>query len=228
MFSYILSFFRGPPQLSYEDAAAILTQDSECSDPHETESSKRILKEHETLFEKEYNFSTKTGKITGKKDDNYVIDNVHEFPAESQEFEIGSVVSYQKLISEGEIVIYNVKHINDDWDTVTQRESVLTTRIMICKVEKRERRVIFLSPGDIKVDLDKVAIEFIPYEGDWLELDVKYEVNEQSLDLSGEVIEVNRISPIRPHIATGKISFWDSLDKAGHINNGKVGLKNIA
>lgn len=117
------------------------------------------------------------------------------------------------------MAIYNVNLISSDWDRVAEKQSIVTTRIMISKVQKRDKRIMILTPGDIKVDLDKVSIEFVPYVGDWLELDVKYEVDEQTLDLSGQVIEVNKISPIRPHIQSGKITSWDTLEGTGSISN---------
>lgn len=99
-----------------------------------------------------------------------------------------------------------------------QRDSIASTRVMVCKVDKRERRYLYLTPGDIKVNLDKVSIEYLPQVGDWLEIEVNYEVNEHAIDLSGDVIEVLKLAPVRPHIESGKITSWDPAEYCGTIN----------
>ncbi|XP_066250073.1 probable RNA helicase armi [Euwallacea similis] len=228
MFSYILSFFRNPhPELSYEEASAILAENDEltviesllevsnCDDSLDT-----LQKFHEISSKKENNFFTKIGAITGIKGEKFIIDTCHEFSNEDskQYFQVGDRVSYQMLVSEGKIDIYNVTHINT-WDSIVPRENVAATRVMVCKVEKREKRNVFLTPGDIKVNLDHTHVEFIPYVGDWVEVEVKYEVNEHALDLSGEIIEVNKLWPIRPHIESGKVTLWNSQENYGIINN---------
>lgn len=99
-----------------------------------------------------------------------------------------------------------------------QRDSIASTRVMVCKVDKRERRYLYLTPGDIKVNLDKVSIEYLPQVGDWLEIEVNYEVNEHTIDLSGDIIEVLRLAPVRPHIESGKVTSWDLVEYCGTIN----------
>ncbi|XP_066155277.1 probable RNA helicase armi [Euwallacea fornicatus] len=227
MFSYILSFFRNPhPELSYEEASAILAQNeeltviesqleaSDCGDSVET-----IQKFHEVSSRKDNNFFTKVGSITGTKDEKFIIDTCYEFSNEDskQHFQVGDRVSYQMLVSEGKIDIYNVTFINT-WDSVVPRENIAAIRVMVCKVEKREKRIVFLTPGDIKVNLDHTHVEFIPHVGDWVEVEVKYEVNEHALDLSGEIIEVNKLWPMRPHIEAGKVTLWDPQKNCGIIN----------
>ncbi|KAH1008318.1 hypothetical protein HUJ05_008884 [Dendroctonus ponderosae] len=220
---YILSYFRNQePELSNDDVTQILAQDTEHTN-HWRDNLGPKAPTHREQFKNEYNFATKTGVITGHNDDTYVIDNLLEFTPEDEQFELGDTVSYQQLFSDeiciGKIAIYNVNLISNDWDRVAEKQSIVTTRIMISKVERRDKRIMILTPGNIKVDLDKVSIEFVPSVGDWLELDVKYEVDEQTLDLSGKVIEVNKISPIRPHIQSGKITSWDALEGTGSISS---------
>uniref|UniRef100_A0AAR5P8T6 RNA helicase n=1 Tax=Dendroctonus ponderosae TaxID=77166 RepID=A0AAR5P8T6_DENPD len=219
MLRYILSYFRNQePELSNDDVTQILAQDTEHTN-HWRDNLGPKAPTHREQFKNEYNFATKTGVITGHNDDTYVIDNLLEFTPEDEQFELGDTVSYQQLFSDGKIAIYNVNLISNDWDRVAEKQSIVTTRIMISKVERRDKRIMILRPGNIKVDLDKVSIEFVPSVGDWLELDVKYEVDEQTLDLSGKVIEVNKISPIRPHIQSGKITSWDALEGTGSISS---------
>ncbi|XP_050300745.1 probable RNA helicase armi [Anthonomus grandis grandis] len=224
IFRYILSFFQtSEPELSLEEVTEILLENAACTeDPFKSgllETQQQYADMKKNLFNVDYNFSTETGTISRKNGENYIIDDKYEFKADGMEWQIGQNVSYHKLVSEGNIVIYNINPIENGWDTVVQKDSILSTRIMISKVQTRDKRLLFLTPGDITVDLDKVSTDFVPYVGDWLQLDVKYQVNEQSLDLSGQVIEVNKLSPIRPHIESGKILSWDVSSCTGSISS---------
>ncbi|KAL1516540.1 hypothetical protein ABEB36_000447 [Hypothenemus hampei] len=207
MFNYLKSLFVSNTP-SFEDIVSTLTED--LADLTEDKPNENCEDDH-------YNFSTKIGTITNKNDSGYFINHLYHFiPEESDTFEIGNKVSYQKLVTEGQITIYNVTALDDEWGSVTERHSYATTRVMVCQVTKRDKRLLYLTPGDIKVNLDKVSIEFIPYEGDWLECHVKCEVNERALDLSGEVFEVDKITPLRNHIESGKITQWNG--EVGRIN----------
>ncbi|XP_060535428.1 probable RNA helicase armi isoform X2 [Cylas formicarius] len=131
------------------------------------------------------------------------------------ETKTSSEVTYQMIVEDQKICIYNVSLNCDDWNVAQAKESTWGTRIIVCKVDKREERLLYLSPGDVKIDLNKISIDFLPVTGDWLELDVKHEVNELAIDLSGNILEVNRISPVRAHMEKATVTSWDPTTSSG-------------
>jgi RNA helicase armi len=88
-------------------------------------------------------------------------------------------------------------------------------RTLVCSVESREGRILSLSPGNLTVNLDDVCSAFIPIVGDWVELDVKCEVDENVVDLTGKVLEINRLQPLRPQVKLGQVSLWNPNDESG-------------
>lgn len=153
--------------------------------------------------------STKVGKITDIINDSYIIDGTYVFSRNSiLDLTIGSTVSYNLFNSDNTFKVVNLSPINNEWDSIENSDSIWNGRMIICQVEKRVERKLFLSETDIAINLDDVPLEFLPMVGDWLELDVKCMVNENNLDLSGKIIEINRVSPVRLHIETGKITSW--------------------
>ncbi|KAJ8941274.1 hypothetical protein NQ318_016939, partial [Aromia moschata] len=163
-------------------------------------------------------FAVKTGVITKCEGNNYIIDDLYNFNTDKQTFAVESRVSYDCFSCNGKENVVNVQLLENDWDIVPNSDALWNTRIIICKVDQRVNRNLILSPGNINVDLDNVSIEFLPVVGDWLELDVKCSINEKSVDLSGQIIEINKISPVRAHIEQGTITKWDSTTKDGIIN----------
>ncbi|XP_076272336.1 putative RNA helicase armi isoform X1 [Rhynchophorus ferrugineus] len=214
MFSYILSFFYRPkPELSLEECVNILTQND-----NNEESTANDYNRNNDFHKDDYNFSTTKGIITAKINDKYVIDDLYKFLSEKEEFNVGTTVSFQKLVEGENIVIYNVHEIEKDWELHIEKDSLVTSRIIISKVIERNGREIFLDKDNIKFNLDSVSSEFVPLVGDWIELEVKCEVDKNTLDLSGKVIDIIKIAPLKPHISNGQITYWDANRKTGHIN----------
>ncbi|KAJ8969710.1 hypothetical protein NQ314_001624 [Rhamnusium bicolor] len=199
-------------ELSLEGACNVLEEQT--AKVHEHESS-NILKKSDLDVNK---FSMKRGIITNCVGNEYVIDDLYTFSTDVTNFTVGSRVSYNCFICDSKENIVNVRLIENDWDLEDTNHTLWNTRIIICKVEKRVNRNLLLSPGDITVDLNNVCIEFLPIVGDWLELDIKCSINENVIDLSGQLIEINKISPVRPHIEMGIVTKWDSSDAVGIVN----------
>ncbi|CAH1169778.1 unnamed protein product [Phaedon cochleariae] len=215
MWSYITSFFDrsgGPDDLSLENACSVLEnihmedEAQNCTQiPTITNSSKNMV-------------SSKTGVITKADGNDYIIDNLYTFLDVQKAYIVNTKVTYNLVQNEGITRILNVEPIDNEWDIEQNEDLLWNNRILVCKVEKRVDRKLHLSPWDIIIDLNNISIEFLPILGDWLELDVKCTVNENSLDLSGKVIEVNRASPVRAHIESGKISSWNDTNWTGIID----------
>lgn len=167
-------------------------------------------------------FSTyhKTGYITAVEENNmYIIDNIYEAVADNLHATVGSKVSYITYMSQGKCKVTNMEIINSDWDCFTEvTNHKWCTRILASKVISRSMRDIIVEPGNIKINLNEVSSEFVPIVGDWLEIDVKCEIDENVADLNGNIIEVNKLSPLRIKQITGIIKQWDSNTQRGVID----------
>lgn len=232
MLSYLLSFvYRPKPAFSIKECEKILIQDNHSEDLTENDSH-----QNDDFPKDDYNFTTRKGTITEKNKNTYIIDGLYTYISESEEFTVGMTVSYQKLVEDGKyktiicevkmltimfldkIVIYNVNEVDNDWEIHIDKDFLVTNRIMISKVEQRNGRNIFLNKDNLKFNLDNVSSEFVPIVGDWIEMEVKCEVDENTVDLSGKVIDIIKICPLKPHVINGQITYWDPDEKAGHIN----------
>lgn len=100
------------------------------------------------------------------------------------------------------------------------KSRVVSAFFSISKVIKREGRKLFLNPADLVLDLNTISSEFIPIVGDWLDVEVKAELNEDVADLSGSILEIVKIHPLRPRVVSGKITKWDKRAQTGLISGG--------
>lgn len=213
MWSYIKSFFSNEPEsedLTLENACSLLSSSSI--------KPKEVLSEDIIETVGDNAFLSKTGKITDVLDKHFIIDNTFITDKSLVSFRIEKdlKVSFDVLISEGREKVTKVSLVDNEWDIAEDENKLWSSRIFICKVEERTGRKLLLSPGEIEIDLNNVSIEFLPIIGDWLELDVKCSVNENSVNLLGKIIEINKISPVRPHVTSGVISNWNNV--SGLIN----------
>ncbi|XP_018571512.1 probable RNA helicase armi [Anoplophora glabripennis] len=199
--------FKEGKDLSLEDACSILEEN--VTDVNET-----TPKEADNLPN---NYCNKVGTITKREENKYFIDDIYTFSSENINISIGSKVSYNILMSNGTENIINVKLFDNDWDVVETGNTLWNTRVIICKVEKQINRTLTVSPGDINIDLNDVSTDFLPVVGDWIELDVKCSINERAIDLSGQIIEINKILPVRAHIETGTVTAWDVAEHTGVV-----------
>lgn len=217
MWSFITSFFgnnHSSDDLTLENACSLLETSVLSPAP--------ILSEdtHRTVVVTDNAFVSKTGEITEILNNTFVIDNSNICDKTLlSNLEVGAKVSYHTLISNGQERILKVSLIDNEWDICENKNELWNNRVVVCKVERREGRKLYLSPGDIEVDLNSISVEFLPVIGDWLELDAKCTINENSVNLLGDLIEINKISPVRPHVIYGTINKWNSDEGSGIINN---------
>lgn len=180
-----------------------------------------------------------TGYITYVVDDYVLVDdhlicetvNIHLNNANN--LKIGDKVYYLALQKDEntETKIKKIISIIDDetWDVaedeVTKNkrkinnevEKPIMKRTAIGKVMRREGRKAFIEPLNIYIDLDKINSEFIPMVGDWLKLESLVEVDEDSTDLCGEILEVDRIQPLRSKLNIGIVTTYDPVKGMGTI-----------
>ncbi|XP_017780320.1 PREDICTED: probable RNA helicase armi [Nicrophorus vespilloides] len=170
------------------------------------------------------NYSTlKVGHISHFADGFYYIDNVykHKF---TENVPIGSRVSYNLYKDNNELKISNVKLFFDEWEStnIQESKSSWSTKTLIGKVIKREGRNIIAhvankNTTDLTIDLNSASSDFVPIVGDWLSIDVKVQVDVESIDLlSGQILEIMKIYPSRIKIIKGRITHVG--ENSGSIN----------
>lgn len=189
--------------LTLDEAYNVL---SECTTFENTEAESNIP----AIEDEEFSTYHKTGYITAVETNTYVIDNIYQFVSDNLHVSVGTNVSYVIYMSEGKCKVSNIEIINSEWDyseEITNRK--WCTRILASKVVNRNMRDVIVEPGNIKINLNEVPAEFVPIVGDWLEIDVKCEIDETIADLTGNIIEVNKLSPLRIKQISGIIRQWD-------------------
>ncbi|XP_069701618.1 probable RNA helicase armi [Periplaneta americana] len=82
-------------------------------------------------------------------------------------------------------------------------------RRIIGKVTQRRGREVIVTPGNIRCNLDDVVADFVPIIGDWIALDAVVEVNEEVCDLGGDLLDVEKIRPLRSRVVTDYVSHWN-------------------
>lgn len=171
----------------------------------------------------------KTGRVTRVNANCILIDNYYVYEKDdemSSNAMVGDEVYYlaylRDLNAEPKIrkIIQVMK--NNSWDnayvSTNKTYTHLIPRSIIAKVTKREGRIVIVEPDNIRINLNKVQSEFIPLVGDWLILESLVEVNKESVDLSGEVLEVDKIKPLRSKLDVGVISKYDPEKQVGIID----------
>ncbi|XP_017797933.1 PREDICTED: probable RNA helicase armi [Habropoda laboriosa] len=180
----------------------------------------------------------KTGNITLIATDYIVIDDFYVCDAVNiliKNLKVGDRVYY--LASQDNEKEYKIKKIisviPDSWDNdVTDFEANIVepqslTKCVIGKVIERKNRLLVVEPNNISVDLNTVQSEFIPVIGDWLKLESKVEINENSDNLNEEISEVKKIEPLRSKLDIGTISSYDPIKEIGIIGKDTVFNKRI-
>ncbi|XP_011862621.1 PREDICTED: probable RNA helicase armi [Vollenhovia emeryi] len=169
----------------------------------------------------------RTGIVTRVSVDHILIDDCYMYEkidGSTNKVELGDKVYYLLYLRDekaqpkvGKII--NV--IDDSWDdsnVSTHNNTQLMQKSIVAKVIKREGRVVIVEPNNIRVDLHKVRSDFIPIIGDWVTLESLVELKDSSLDLNGEVLEVDRIKPLRSKLDVGVISEYKPGEGVGIIN----------
>ncbi|XP_011690877.1 PREDICTED: putative helicase Mov10l1 [Wasmannia auropunctata] len=173
----------------------------------------------------------KTGSVTQVAVNHVLIDNryMHEKLDDlTNSLKVGDKIQYLLYLRNPDAVpkVRKIIHvINDGWDNPNIKLGVdahthMIPRSVIAKVVKREGRIAIVEyfPNDIRIDLSKVSSDFIPVVGDWLTLESLVEVDDNFADLSGEVLEVDKIRPLRSKIYNGVISKYDPETEVGVID----------
>ncbi|XP_072754735.1 probable RNA helicase armi [Anoplolepis gracilipes] len=171
----------------------------------------------------------KTGNITYVVNNHVLIDNCYVYEKNDDKFsdlKVGDKVYYLMYLRDSNAEPKVRKIINviyDIWDNAnTKSEEVVHTpsiqKNIVAKVTKREGRIAIVEPNNFRIDLSKVQSDFIPMIGDWLTIESLVEVNKNSTDLSGEVLEVDRIKSLRSKLDIGVISKYDPQTEVGIIN----------
>ncbi|XP_066587433.1 probable RNA helicase armi [Prorops nasuta] len=188
----------------------------------------------------------KTGYVTVITNDGILIDDKYmcaDFSTISGKLDVGNKVyylAYQRNEEDDLKVKKVLSIIEEDWDTHkreinTERKEQLAsetvhcniiTRNIIGRVLRKDGRNLFIEPINITINLDKVRSEFIPQIGDWLKLESLTEVNEESVDLTGEILEVDKLLPLRSKLGVGTVTTYDITKQSGIIEKNIFFYKN--
>ncbi|RZC38422.1 helicase Mov10l1 [Asbolus verrucosus] len=215
MFKSILSFFWktdacSDAPLSVDEAYNAVSECEDTSWNNKVKIEEGVIEDIDT-----YEICNKIGKITKICDDVYTIDDTYNFQSNLENLLVGTKISYHLIRSAGEVKVGDVHIVENDWNIVDIGKHNWHVRTLICTVLKKEGRVLTLTPGDITVNLNDVCSAFIPIVGDWIELAAKCLLNENVVDLSGKIIEINKLQPLRLQVKLGKISRWNSSGNTG-------------
>ncbi|XP_025985975.1 probable RNA helicase armi isoform X1 [Solenopsis invicta] len=169
----------------------------------------------------------KMGTITRVSADYVIIDDCHMYEKVddlTNNLNIGDKIHYLLYIRNPntEPKVRKIIGVIDEWiDSNTKLEDVhnhVTLRNKIVKVTKREGRIAIVEPDNIRIDLSKVQSDFVPLIGDWLKLESLVELDENSKDLSGQILEVDRITSVRSMVHVGVISKYNPEIGVGVID----------
>ncbi|XP_044764365.1 probable RNA helicase armi [Coccinella septempunctata] len=218
MFKFLYSLFWGTDEeeaLSLEESYKILQL------PAVKKKEEEVIEplEHECVFDDNYTVLGKKGEITNVENDQFTIDNLYTFQSDSVYFRKGSKVSFNLFLEPNGHKVTNVHLIENDWTAEEETTSKWCLRTLICNVEDRYQRKLFVKPHDIEINLDEVASDFVPKIGDWLQLDAKCEIDENVVDMGGKIYEILKISALRPHIRECTVTSWDAQLCEGTLDN---------
>lgn len=185
--------------------------------------------EEKNIFNKEGCYQQR-GIITYVDNNHVVIDERYTYEKNddmTSNLEVGDKIIYMTYVRDPNVepkVQKILSVINDTWDNANARSekhivhTPMIERNIVAKVTKREGRIAVVEPHNIRIDLSKVQSDFIPMIGDWLMIESFVEVNSNSTDLSGEVLEVDRIKSLRSKLDIGVISKYDRQNEVGIID----------
>ncbi|XP_046435519.1 probable RNA helicase armi [Neodiprion fabricii] len=176
----------------------------------------------------------KTGIVTEIRSEYFIIDGKFECQnvnASIGEIRVGAKVYYlafQRTKDEELKIKKILSIIDDEWEnevaTCTEDavKSQMLNRVIVGKVMRREQRMVFIEPGQISFSLDEITSEFLPIVGDWVKLQTIVAVDDNVVDFSGEVLQVDKIFPLRSKLATGVVSAYDVKSGSGTIQHNIV------
>lgn len=168
-----------------------------------------------------YACTTKSGTITQANGTSFIIDDKYKFESDLENLNVGTKVSFIAHLENREYKVSNLVVLDGDWGYVDPSEGKAKwcSRIVVTQVIKRDGRVLHFNTNKTTLNLNEVNSEFIPIVGDWVQLDVKCTLDEHSADLSGTIIAIDKISPIRPMVINEKITHLFGNEGCGIIGN---------
>ncbi|XP_029175331.1 probable RNA helicase armi [Nylanderia fulva] len=181
----------------------------------------------------------KTGCITYVANDHVLIDDCYPFEKEDEttsNLKVGDKIYYSLYLRDtnAEPKVRKIIYVIDDtWDNANAKlnrdviHKHMISKSIVAKVTKREGRIAFVEPNNIRIDLSKVQTDFIPLVGDWLTLDSLVELDRNSTDLSGEIIEVDKIKSLRSKLDVGVITKYDPRNEVGIIDKCVIFHKSV-
>jgi len=179
----------------------------------------------------------RTGNITKVTTDYILVDDCYMYEKiddSTNNLKMGDKIHYLLYLRNANAepkVRKIISVIDDSWDNPNVKlengHTHMMLRSIIAKVTKREGRIAIVEPNNIRIDLCKVRSDFIPLIGDWLTLESLVELNDNSTDLSGEILEVDRIKPLRSKLDVGVISKYNPETKVGIIDKHVIFHKRV-
>lgn len=171
----------------------------------------------------------KTGSVTQITVDYILIDNCYTYEKiddSTNYLRVGDKIQYLLYLgdSKSEPKVRKIIYMtHDDWDNPNIQlkdnfHTQMMPRSIVAKVTKREGRIAIVEPNNIRIDLHKVRSDFIPLIGDWLTIESLVELNDNSTDLNGEILEIDRIKPLRSKLDVGIVSKYNSETEVGIID----------
>lgn len=213
MLKNLISYLWGPTSdsdISLENVYDVLNTDST------SEKEPNIIDNVDVL---EYSCYHRTGIVTSVCDNGILIDNKFLYSENSLGIAVGTTVSYVCYTDNNETKISNLSIVDNEWNCVDSNEQRnWCYRTVLGKVVKRDKRNVYIDTDNIVVNLNNVNSEFIPIVGDWIELEVISEIDENVTDLCGNILKVHKINPLRHKVVEGNIKTWDVSTQTGTIN----------
>lgn len=178
----------------------------------------------QTVHSANFTSVTKRGTITEIDDGVYLIDHVYTYPVNQKaDLKIGATVLYDLMKEQSRTVVTNVQTVNnEDWcfeDQNVDKERGWAKRTYLCQITHREGRILTANPSNINIDLNVVSAEFMPIVGDWVYIDLKVEIDENVTDLSGKILEIDKVRIVRIKIVEGVVNVWRSDNLTGVVNH---------
>ncbi|XP_018406315.1 PREDICTED: probable RNA helicase armi isoform X1 [Cyphomyrmex costatus] len=193
----------------------------------------KTVKKEEALNEEGCYY--KTGSVTYVTTDYILIDDSYTYEKMddlTSNLKVGDEIYYLLYLRDpnAKPKVQKIISVMNTWnnENIIVKHNVhnyTTSRNLVGKVIKREGRIAIVEPNDLYIDLSKVRSDFIPLVGDWLSIDCLVELDNESKDWIGEILEINRIKPLRSQLNCGVISKYNPQNEVGVINKDVIFYK---
>lgn len=213
MLKTIWSYFGGKEEkLTLDDAYNILAENNV------SDEEVKDIDDDDNEEKNSYSCNEKIGHIKCASDDLYVIDGKYSFMSVENYPENAKVSFILHYDESNKANVSNVRLV-DDWTAKEDvKKSTWHVRSLICKVEERDGRNLILSPHNLAINLDNCSTNFIPLIGDYLTVEAKCMIDEDVADLTGKILDIIKINPLRSQVLSGFIRQWNQAKGEGIIN----------